>query len=536
MSGVSHQTLEIFKMSLHKYKSSYQNIISMANLKKGLVQTKCKMSLNFYKNVKANFTDKKLESLARDLKSQRFKPSPVKSINILKSSGNGTRHLRLASQRDKIVQAAILNILEPIFESVFLDCSYGGRRNKNGHHVLKHIKTKWRNVTWFINIDFSKYFDFINYSILLSMLEKYCDQATIELIQKFIECGYIDFYKHPNIFEKSKTNYQSYIISATLFNLFFHPLDCFVRDSLFFKWKRREEQTPVLGYQTFTLLIAGNVKLLENLYLKGTKKKLEKLMRYRWIKQRCLCENLNNINLKKMSYVRYFDDFLIGFAGTRIEANEIQNCILIFCIETLKLKINAANSYICHFSESNIEYLGYYLCYFTLSKVKKSPNAFYKYGLEIRQQPKTTAVIQVQLRIPIELLLQLMVDRGYAKKRKNSKFIRATSCRKFIFLADKFIVQRFSMIIEALMEYYSPANYRSDLWQVIALCGKSCALTLADKHKFKTVAKVYKKYGPDLKVLDLGDKTETVLFYPTTLKTTVNFKLRKNNFSFTPIF
>ena len=75
------------------------------------------------------------------------------------------------------------------------------------------------------------------------------------------------------------------------------------------------------------------------------------------------------------------------------------------------------------------------------------------------------------------------------------------------------------------MEYYSPANQRSDLWQIVAFYRKSCALTLADKHKLKTAAAVYKRYGPNLKVSEPLRKKETILFYPTTLKTTGNFKL-----------
>ena len=52
------------------------------------------------------------------------------------------------------------------------------------------------------------------------------------------------------------------------------------------------------------------------------------------------------------------------------------------------------------------------------------------------------------------------------------------------------------------MQYYSPANQFNDLWQVIAIYRKSCALTLADKHKLKTAAAVYKRYGPYLKISD----------------------------------
>lgn len=115
--------------NIKKYKVSYQDVISLDNLKKGLARTKPNVSPGVDGEVKANFTEKKLESLFKNLKSQRFKPSPVKRVNIPKPNG-GTRPLGVASQKDKVVQAAILNLLEPILEDVFLEYSYGGRPKK----------------------------------------------------------------------------------------------------------------------------------------------------------------------------------------------------------------------------------------------------------------------------------------------------------------------------------------------------------------------------------------------------------------------
>ena len=76
------------------------------------------------------------------------------------------------------------------------------------------------------------------------------------------------------------------------------------------------------------------------------------------------------------------------------------------------------------------------------------------------------------------------------------------------------------------MKYYSPANQYSDLWSLAHIYRKSCALTLADKHKLRTASKAYKIFGPNLKVSDPLDPKKTVkLFYPESLKTTSNFKI-----------
>ena len=516
-------------------KLNYQDVISLDNLKKGLARTKSNVSPGLDGSTKANFTDKKLNSLFKELKSQRFKPSPVKRVNIPKPSG-GVRPLGIASQKDKIVQAAILNLLEPILEEVFLDCSYGGRPNRNCHSALKHIKTKWQNVTWIINIDIQKYFDTINHEILLSMLEKYCDQALIELIKKLLKSGYVDLYNHPNVFEKSEIGTpQGSLISPILSNLFLHSFDCFVKNELLPEWNRGNERKFISGYQTRKRLTSDETKAVESLNLKGAKEAIERLKHNEWLKQNLPARDPKDETFRRMGYIRYVDDFLIGFTGTKVEAQEIKNRIELFLADELKLKTNKTKSYISHSSDRGIKYLGFYIRYLPRNKVVIDSSKPYKDGTGKGHQLKATAINQVQLRIPVEEIMRRAAERGYARIRKDGTSIRATSFRKLSSLEDKQIVQRFSSIIRGIMEYYSPANRRSDLWQIVSLFRKSCALTLADKHKLKTAAKVFKRYGPNLKISDPIQKKETVLFYPTSLKTIANFKLGKSDISLSEI-
>ena len=496
----------------------YKNIITIDNLKKGLAKTKSNVAPDLDGKIKANFTEKKLEALHKSLKSQKFQPTPIKKVNIPKPDG-GTRSLGVASQKDKVVQAAILIQLEPVLENIFLNCSYGGRLNKNCHHALKSIKTKWQNVTWIIHIDIKKYFDTINHDLLLNILTEYCDQATIELIRKFLKCGYIDLYNHPNTLEKSEIRTPpSSLISPILSNLYLHPFDRFMVEELLPMWNRGNERKYVPGYQTRKNLTAEE------------KRVVEKLKHNKWVLQRSPFRDSNDDNFRRMYYARYGDDLSSGFTGTRAATEEIKRSIKAFLLDELKLKTNETKSYICHSSDKNIKYLGYFIRYIFNNKILKDPNVSFEDGEGKNYQLKSTAINQAQLRIPTESILRRAVDRGYGKIRKRGT-IRPTSCRKLSSLDDELIVQRFSSIIRGLIEFYAPANKRSDLWQIVAFYRKSCALTLADKHKLKTAAAVYKRYGPILKVSNPIKKKETVLLYPTTLKTTCNFKLEKANVS-----
>ena len=487
-------------------KIDYRDIISLENLKEGLKKTKNNYVPGVDGEIKGNFNDKKLGILHKELKSQNFKPSPLRKINISKPDGK-TRLLGAASQRDKIVQAAILIQLEKVLENVFLDCSYGGRPNRNCHHALKNIKSKWHNVTWIINIDIQKHFDSINHDLLLTMLKEYCDQATVELIRKLFNCGYIDLHKHPETFEplESDTPKGSHI-SPILSNLYLHHLDKFLFTQLFPKWNINPGRTHTYATQTHELTSTEGKKQVKTLNTNDFKAK-----------------NLKNNNERRINYVRYIDDFIFGFAGSKAEALEIKSLIKAFLYDELKLKTNDNKSYIKHSSDKGIKYLGYYIRYIFNNKIIKD----HKYNEDKSLQLKYTLLNKAQFRIPVELILRKAVYVGYGKIRKDGS-IRPSSCRKLCSLEDKLIVTKFSSIIKSLMDFYSPVNKRSDLWQIVAFYRKSCALTLADKHKLKTAAATYKKYGPNLKISDPIKKKETVLFYPTTLKTTGNFRLSKS--------
>ena len=114
-------------------------------------------------------------------------------LQIPKPKGAGVRFLWIASQRDKVVQAAIVIELEHTLEKVFSDLSFGYRIGRNCHDALHRVKYNWQNTTWLISIDIKKYFDTINHEILIKELYKYCDNATVELVIKMLKCGYVNF-------------------------------------------------------------------------------------------------------------------------------------------------------------------------------------------------------------------------------------------------------------------------------------------------------------------------------------------------------
>jgi len=503
-------------------KITYEKIISIAQLTLALKRTKTNSSPGLDGEQKKNFTEDKLKTLHKELKSQKYQPKPVKRIEIQKKTGAGVRSLGIASQRDKIVQAAILIELETVLEKVFSEHSFGFRTGRNCHDALHRVKYNWQNVTWLISLDIQKYFDTINHEILIKELHKYCDQATVEVIIKMLKCGYVNLETNLKIDRLKEGTSQGSLISPILSNLYLHVLDSFVENHLITTWNFGEERRFVKGYQMRKILSVKDKLLLEE--YPELKDSVMKVKHNRWVLEGNPSRDPCDEKFRRLYYVRYADDFLVGFCGTKVEAEKIKEELVNFLQSELKLAINIEKSRIYHSTDKNILFLGCYIRY-QPNKIIADPYKSIEYGII---QLKSQAINNASLKAPIDRLLEKATERKYAVKKDNGHF-RATAKRELTGLPEKDIVNRYSSIIRGILQYYSCVNQRSDLWPVVSLYRKSCALTLADKLKLRTAAQAFKRFGPLLSINDITGKVITKLYYPESLKTKVDFKRGKTN-------
>jgi group II intron reverse transcriptase/maturase len=516
------------KCEQKNHKITYKDIISIESLNTGLARTKERVSPGLDGEVKKTITEKRLVKLHKDLATQSYNPTPSKRV-VIPKPGGGVRYLGIASQIDKVVQGALLNKLEPLFENIFLNVSFGFRPNRGCHNALKEIKYGWKGTTWIINIDIEKCFDKINHVILLRKLENYCDQSTLELIRKLLKVGYVDIH---NLADRQEYNVegipQGSLISPIFCNIFFHELDEYIVQELLPMYNRGKSRRKDPVYSKRYTLTDTDKNILE--VYPQLKKALLRVKHNEFVTgEKFLASDSSDPNFRRLHYVRYADDFLLGFTGPRKEALDIQEAI-VSKLSTLELQINQDKSQVYHSNDRGIKYLGVYLRYFKRNIVKRRKEGGNADNVTSQvAHLQAQAVNTVHFRAPIDKMLQRLVDRGLAKFRKDGS-VRGTAYIRYSMLEDQMIVSRFSAVIRGLLNYYSCINRRSDLWKVFAILRKSCALTLAHKHKMTSAARVFAKYGPNLAISKLGKEVVT-LFYPKSLKTKIDFKTRKGGFS-----
>jgi len=494
----------------------YQELISIANLEAGLARTKDGKAAGLDGETKSQFTSEKLTLLHKELRLQKYSPTPSKRVGIPKHNG-GVRYLGISSQRDKVVQGALLNLLEVKLEEIFLNVSKGFRPGKNCHNALKEIKYNWQSPTWLINVDITKAFDSLQHVVLLKLCKEHCDQATVELISKLIRAGYVDIH---NL--NDRTEYltegtpQGSLISPILCNLYLHELDKMVVDKLLPRWNFGTERKYLPEYLTRLKQTAEEKAFLREW------PEFRKALTIAKHNKRGLADDPSrdphDENFRRLYYVRYADDFMLGFSGTKVEALEIQSDIS-KALHSLGLEPILGKSSITHCKERDLLYLGVFITYTTTNRIAVNP----KKGTPDFPNLRSISMNNAQLRVPVQRILLRAIERGHAKKRPNGS-IRATSKRQWSSLSESQIVNRYSAVIRGILQYYSCVNQRSDLWSIVSLYRKACALTLADKLKLRTAAQVFKKFGPMLTIRSATSKKEVCLDYPESLKTKIVFK------------
>ena len=166
-----------------------------------------------------------LQDLRDELKAQTYRPQPVKRVWIDKSGTKEKRPLGIPRIRDRVAQTAVRLVLEPIFETNFLDCSYGFRPGRKAHDAMKVID---RSITFdgyreVVDADLKSYFDAIPHDRLLELVQRrISDRRVLALIKSWLKSGVMEEGK---VRRSTTGTPQGGCISPLLSNVYLHAFD-----------------------------------------------------------------------------------------------------------------------------------------------------------------------------------------------------------------------------------------------------------------------------------------------------------------------
>lgn len=426
----------------------------------------------------------RIMKLISKLNDESYQPTPVRRTYIRKKK-SGKRPLGIPSFDDKLVQAVMTEILTNIYDGSFAEESHGYRPNRSCHTALTHIVDRFNGTKWFIEGDVKGFFDNIDHHILINILKRRIrDEKFIRLIWKFLRAGYLEEWKFNNTYSGCP---QGGIISPILANIYLNELDQYI---LRFKEKfdKGKKRKPNKAYEQirwrenrWKQKLNGKCGPLKESERESLIKKIKENKKFRVTLP---SKDQMDPNYRRIQYVRYADDFLVGVIGSKEEAQRIKEELGQFLQNELKLELSKEKTLIT-IGRKKARFLGYDVCISTtnnLSKVKR------KDGKEYTMRNTTG---KVRLEMPKEGWVGKLIQLNAIKMDNNNW---KPMHRPYLTnLDDLEILSTYNAQIRGMYEYYKLAINVSGLNKFKYFMEYSMYKIFANKYK-STIGKIKKKY------------------------------------------
>jgi group II intron reverse transcriptase/maturase len=400
----------------------------------------------------------KIDQIIELMQYERYRFAPARRIYIPKKNGK-LRPLGLPSWSGKLVGEVVRLLLEAYFEPLFSDQSHGFRKGRGCHTALREIRNTWVGTTWFIEGDISDCFGSLDHEIMVTILaEKIHDQRFLRLIRHMLKAGYLEDWEYHDTLSGCP---QGGVVSPVLSNIYLNKLDEFVKRELIPRYTRGASRARNPEYMRMRSR-HGKARRRGD---RATARDLKRQMR-----------TLPSVNpmdpgYRRLRYIRYADDHILGFIGPKAEAEQIKAGLARFLRETLRLELSQDKTLISHARTQPARFLGYHI-------IVQHCDTRITYG-------RRSANGRIALRVPPDVIKAKIVP-----YRRRGKPWHRPGLQN---LDDHDIVRAYGAEYRGIVNYYLLAQ---DVWRLSTLCWyaqTSMLKTLAAKHK-SSVAKMAARY------------------------------------------
>jgi len=400
----------------------------------------------------------KIERIIDALRRERYRFKPVRRRYIPKKDGK-QRALGLPSWSDKLLGEVVRLLLEAYYEPQFSDHSHGYRPGRGCHTALREVAVTWGGTTWFIEGDISRCFDELDHQVMLATLaEKIHDARLLRLVGQMLRAGYLEDWVWNATLSGAP---QGGVLSPCLSNIYLDRLDKFVETVLLPEYNRGVRRSRNPAYNRVQYAVACARERGDHAALRALQKQQRSLP----------VGDPSDPGYRRLRYVRYADDILLGFTGPKAEAEEIKRRLAQFLRDDLKLELSETKTLITHARTDAARFLGYDIA--VAHDHRRIVNG------------RRSAIGMIRLRVPADVIrakCARYMSRG--KPERRPELMNET---------DHAIISRYGAEYRGIVQYYLLAGDVFRLGRLHWVMQTSLLKTLAGKHD-SSVVKMARKY------------------------------------------